>query len=83
MAISRQLVTRDYAEVVRTDGQVWSISRDQILAMYGAMSRAQAVAGIKQSLGEFLGIEGEEIGAVIGFSTYLTGEIADLTISAG
>lgn len=80
MAIARQLVTRDYVEVVRTDGEIWSITRDQVLAMLGAMPRNQALNGIKESLGTFLGYPPEEINARISFATFLTGEIQELTI---
>ena len=80
MAISRQIVTRDYVEVVRTDGQVWSISRDQVLAMFGAMPRSQALSGIKDSLASFLEIESGDINSRIVFTAFLTGEIQELTI---
>ena len=81
--IRRQIINSDYIELERADnGQIWSITRNQVLAMLAAQNRTQVIAAIKSSLGEFLEVPSTEINTKLLLNALQTGELS-LTLVHG
>ena len=79
--IQRQEVTRNSALVVRDDGQEWSITRDQVLAMLQAQNRRQVIDEIISSLAGFLEVDPSLITKRVLFDALQTGEITSLQLT--
>ena len=81
-AIKSQTLTREGASIVRYDDAVWSLTRDQFLAMLGqpGMTRPKAITEVINSLGEFLGVEPELLTKRVIFNALATGELTQLQL---
>ena len=71
--------------IVRYDDAVWSITRDQVLAMLAApgMNRPKVIAEIKNSLGGFLDVPPTLITQRVMMEALQTGEITLLELIRG